>query len=320
MGSTASVVPRIPVISLRGDALTEQGADWTSACRATRLALEEYGWFELVYDVVEPTEEVHGSVHGAMEELFSLPRETKMRNKSPRLAQGYSGKNSVLPNFEGLGLDGVTDKAACEAFTNLMWPQGNPHFSEVVHRYGLMMAEVQKLVVKMMVESYGISKDKEEAVANSTTYLLRLLRYERSPTVETNIGLKAHIDKSFITVLHQNHVHGLEVRSRDGQWIPYRPSSPSSFAVLAGDILMAWSNDRIQSCYHRSFIDGDETRYVVGLFTFVTGIIEAPEELVDEEHPLRYKPFLNQDFLDFYASSTVPDKNEANMVKLYCGI
>ncbi|KAH0987726.1 hypothetical protein GBA52_014903 [Prunus armeniaca] len=54
--------------------------------------------------------------------------------------------------------------------------------------------------------------------------------------------------------------------------------------------LKAWSNDRVHACPHQVKYCGDEIRYSLGLFTFNNGVIQVPEELVDESHPLLYNP------------------------------
>ena len=78
-----------------------------------------------------------------------------------------------------------------------------------------------------------------------------------------------------------------------------------------------WSNDRIPSCIHRVQISENETRtkYSFGLFTFYDKTISVPEELVDEEHPLRYKP-LN---IFEYLKANVGHGGELS-IKAYCGI
>ncbi|CAI0422544.1 unnamed protein product [Linum tenue] len=88
--------------------------------------MEGYGCMEVVYD--KSSEELSSSVLEALEELFELPQETKMKNVNPKPAHGYMGRLSVLPIHEGLGIEYATDREACEEFTKLMWPEGNPHF------------------------------------------------------------------------------------------------------------------------------------------------------------------------------------------------
>ncbi|CAI8605596.1 unnamed protein product [Vicia faba] len=80
------------------------------------------------------------------------------------------------------------------------------------------------------------------------------------------LGFVAHTDKSFTTILYQNHVNGLMVEKKDGSWIEVDISSPTSFVVMAGDALMAWSNDRIKSPNHKVMMNGNElSRQGIGL-------------------------------------------------------
>lgn len=67
-------------------------------------------------------------------------------------------------------------------------------------------------------------------------------------------------------------------------------------------------------------MDGPEVRYALGLFSFLSGVIQTPEELVDDEHPLQYKPFDHAGLLQFYLSNSDQNKGERNMMKAYCGI
>ncbi|XP_065866523.1 probable 2-oxoglutarate-dependent dioxygenase AOP1 [Euphorbia lathyris] len=318
--SCERVVPRIPVVDLSDENLKAGSYSWNSACHEVRQALEQYGCFELLYS--KPCIEFHNTILDAVEELFKLPYEIKKKNINPKPAHGYLGKISIFPIHEGMGIEYATNLQECQHFTHLMWPLGNQHFCETVHSYAKLVAEIQEVVVKMLCESYGIEKEYSESHIKSTTYLMRLLKYRRSEG-ETNVGFKGHTDKSFLSILHQNHVKGLEIRTKhdsDDQWISYQPSSHSSFAVIAGDACMAWSNDRIKSSYHRVMVEGEEVRYAVGLFSFLKGMIKAPKEVVDEEHPLKYKPFEHQGLLDFYQSSNDHSKGDSNMVKAFCGI
>ncbi|CAB4272703.1 unnamed protein product [Prunus armeniaca] len=56
----------------------------------------------------------------------------------------------------------------------------------------------------------------------------------------------------------------------------------------------AWTNGRLHSPYHRAMMSGNEARYSTGLFSVPKEgyIIKAPDEVVDEEHPLIMLNFL----------------------------
>jgi len=69
---------------------------------------------------------------------------------------------------------------------------------------------------------------------NSSNYRLRAMKYKGPQTSDTKLGLSPHTDKNFVTILYQNQVEGLEMMTKDGQWISYKPSS-GSFVVVLGD-------------------------------------------------------------------------------------
>ncbi|PKI50598.1 hypothetical protein CRG98_028985 [Punica granatum] len=52
-----------------------------------------------------------------------------------------------------------------------------------------------------------------------------------------------------------------------------------------------WCNGRLQCPRHCVMMRGHETRYSIGLFSSLEGTIECPKELIDEEHPMLFKPF-----------------------------
>lgn len=95
------------------------------------------------------------------------------------------------------------------------------------------VAELDKVVIRMLFESYGVEKYAESHV-EATTYLLRYLKYRAPEVNETTMAFPSHTDKSFLTILHQNQVSGLEIQARDGIWISVE-FPPSAFVVMAGD-------------------------------------------------------------------------------------
>lgn len=74
----------------------------------------------------------------------------------------------------------------------------------------------------------------------------------------------------------------------------------------------------MHSPVHRVINKGTETRYSAAQFSYVTGTIQIPEELVDDEHPLLYKPFHNFGMLHFYCTEEGQRAN--NLLKAYCGV
>ena len=65
-------------------------------------------------------------------------------------------------------------------------------------------------------------------------------------------------------------------------------------------------------------MSGNETRYSLAQFAFSDGEIHVPEELGNEERPLRYKSFDHPGLLRFFRSQDGYISNSA--IKAYCGI
>ncbi|XP_030457708.1 deoxypodophyllotoxin synthase-like [Syzygium oleosum] len=306
----------IPTIDLTLENSKPHSSSRAATCNDIRRALEEHGWFVAKYDKLSL--HLRDVILSDLRELFELPYETKIQNTSDKPAFGYVGKITAIPLHEGLGIDRALDLGECQKFTNLMWPSGNDRFCENAHLYAKTVAELEQTVVRMLFESYGVEKHCESHV-EATTYLLRFLNYRKPENDEANLAFVTHTDKSFISILHQNHVRGLELRNKDGEWIGFEPS-PSSFVVLAGDACMAWSNNRVRPGYHRVVMKGNEARYALGFFSFRGGLIETPEELIDAEHPMQYKPFDHVGLLRFYDSVDIRERAKHTMTKAYCGV
>ncbi|XP_062017853.1 deoxypodophyllotoxin synthase-like [Rosa rugosa] len=305
---------KVPIVDLSKEDLKPGTDAWLLASKEVMYVLEEHGCFEAIYNKVPM--ELHNSTISLLEDLFNLPLETKMQNTSDRPYHSYIGQYSFLPLYESLGVDNPTTLEGAQRFTSIMWPEGNDKFCESAHSYSKLVTELGEMVTKMVFENYGVERLYESHMA-STTYLLRCSKYRAPQLNETDMGLLPHKDKTFLSILNQNETNGLQIRTKDGQWIDVKPS-PSSFLVMAGDAFMAWSNDRIHSCEHQVVTKEKKTRYSLGLFAFNSGILQVPEELVDEKHPLLYRPFDHIGFL-FFNKTPEGMKSECP-IKDYCGV
>ncbi|XP_052198747.1 probable 2-oxoglutarate-dependent dioxygenase AOP1 [Diospyros lotus] len=314
MGSEASL--KLPVIDFSGPELRPGSGEWDSVKARVMEALQEYGCFEASFSRV-PSDSRKALID-ALEELFNLPLEAKLRNTSKKPFHGYVGQYPMVPLYESMGIDDATDLEKAQGFTRLLWPQGNLSFCEAVHSYSEELSELDRTVRRMVLEGLGVEKYVDEHM-ESTNYLLRLMKYKGPQTSETRLGLNSHTDKNIVTILYQNHVEGLQVQTKDGQWIDVKPS-PDSFVVMIGDSFYAWTNGRLHSPYHRVMMRGNEERYSAGLFSIPKAgyLIKAPEELVDEEHPLLFKPFDHVQFLGFYYTDA--GQRAQSALKAYCGV
>ncbi|KAI3786046.1 hypothetical protein L1987_45173 [Smallanthus sonchifolius] len=278
---------KLPTIDFTNKRNLKPGStSWLATSIEATRSLEEYGCFIAEFDKV--TTELNDTVFKGLQDLFDLPTEVKVQNKSAKPSHGYAGQIPTIPLFESMGFDYSNTPDGVKSFVDVMWPNGNEAFSATVLAYNRLAAELEEIVTRMVFETYGVEKNLD-AHWKMVTYLCRVMRYRAPEKNDTNIGLVPHTDKDFITVLHQNGVNGLEVKARDGQWFSVE-LKPSSHIVILGDEAMAWSNGRKQS----------------------------RKEFVDEEHPLLFKPFDHLKFLEF--CNKPENRALESAIKAYCGV
>ncbi|KAG4927816.1 hypothetical protein JHK85_054302 [Glycine max] len=326
MGSERECQLPLPVVDFCDENLKPGTDTWVSACDVVRGALEDHGGFLALYNKVDPL--LYDSVFSAMEQLFDLPLETKMQHTTDKPIYSYAGQRPDIPLYESMAIANPLNDKDCHEYTNIMWPQGNDQFSESVNSYAKKVVELDYLVKRMVFESYELDNKKFESLLESTDYILRCYKYRTSKGGETNLGVHPHTDSGFLTILNQK-LNGLEIQLKDGEWLKV-DASPNMFAVLAGDAFMVvcfsssdfllnvWSNDRIRGCVHQVFMNSKVDRYCLGLLSYAGKVMEPEEELVDEEHPLRYKPFDHYGYLRFFLTEEAV--KSASRIKAYCGI
>ena len=95
--------------------------------------------------------------------------------------------------------------------------------------------ELYETATRMIFESYGVER-LHDTVMKSTFPRIKFAKYRNPKENEANLGLKTHTDKTFITIVHQHEVEGLEIMSKDGHWLVDAKPSPTSFVVFAGEI------------------------------------------------------------------------------------
>ncbi|KAL7140024.1 hypothetical protein ABFS83_09G093000 [Erythranthe nasuta] len=316
MGSLDQQSNKLPTIEFNQENMTPGTNPWKSTSDSVRQALEMYGCFVVSYESNIGTE-LHKKIFdgGLSEELFGLPLETKKKHTSKFAGFGYGGNYSVMPLFEYFGIEDVATLDAAQKFTTLMWSQGHDKFCETIYSYCKLLSELNKTVVKMVADSYGLEKY-YDPLMESSFYMTRLMRYNTPGENQCSIGIVPHRDKSFITVIGTNEVKGLEIETRGGDWIDYEPSL-GKFIVIAGEPFMAWSNGRIYSPLHKVVAKGSKEKHSVGVFSFIGGVLEVPKELVDHKNPLKFKSFRHLEFVEYCKEGGA--KMEGAIQK-YCGI
>ncbi|KAL8250172.1 hypothetical protein R6Q59_033865 [Mikania micrantha] len=308
---------QLPVVDF--SKLNKQNPDkliWESAKTKVFKALQEYGCFEATFSNISPN--LQDTVFDEVQHLFDLPLESKQKNTSDREFHGYIGQIPFMPLYESMGIDSPYIPEKVDKFTNLLWPEGNPKFSNSIQTYSKKLWELDGMVKKMVFEELNLTKYLEEHL-EATNYHLKVMKYRVAEPNESTMGLDSHADTSILTILQQNGVQGLDIRTKDGDWITVTVS-PNSFVIMVGESFSVLSNGRLHAPFHRVVMNANRTRLSVGLFSMpkIGTIVKPPEEMVDDEHPLLFKPFDYGEFMDYFCMAGV--KKDTYGLKTYCGL
>ena len=165
------------------------------------------------------------------------------------------------------------------------------------------MADLSEKIVKLVLMSLGDGFEKlfyDDEFKKCHGYL-RINNYSAPESLEDQVeGLGKHTDMSCITILYQDEIGGLQVRSNEGEWIDISPSE-GTLVVNIGDMLQAWSNDRLRSSEHRVVLKHPVNRFSLAFFWCFEDekVILTPDEVVGEGNKRMYNPFLCLDYLKF---------------------
>ncbi|KAJ8555106.1 hypothetical protein K7X08_012602 [Anisodus acutangulus] len=308
---------KVPTIDFCNPELKPGTPQWESTKTQVLQALQEYGIFEAVYDKV-PREDIFDT----SKEIFEFPLETKLKTKSTIPMHGYLGQYPMLPAYESLGIADVLKSESVDSIANIFWPDGNPEFGNVLKTFSEPLVELDETIKKMILESLGLKNHIDEFL-ESYFYNFRFTHYNPGQVKgeeENKPGLSIHTDSGFLTFILQNSVNGLEVQTKNGEWIDVN-IAPNSLVVIVGDSFMAWTNGRLHSPVHRVTLSENSERFSIPLFTVPKPgyTIEPQKELVDEEHHVRFKPY---DILELYKYVMSKDGAKAGgeAFKNFCGV
>jgi isopenicillin N synthase-like dioxygenase len=129
------------------------------------------------------------------------------------------------------------------------------------------MHALSLVLLQAMAEALDIQADFFAQRFAEPISVLRMIHYPPRQTASSaeQQGAGAHTDYGCITLLYQDAAGGLQVRSRDGQWID-APPIDGTYVVNIGDMMARWSNDRYTSTPHRVISPSGVDRYSMPFF------------------------------------------------------
>lgn len=298
----------IPVVDLRdfhdpakredfirrfGDALAELGF----------VAIEGYG--------IEDAE--FAGVYDVYKQFFGLPEEQKKNYEHVETGRrrGYTSfgiehaKDNATPDlkeFYHVGRELPADHKDFERLPTNVWPEEVEGFKE---RQLALYEKLDKVAFDCL-EALGTylgadPKFLPEMATNGNT-IQRVIHYPVCDGFDTPGAMRAaqHEDINLMTLLPPADESGLEILTREGEWLPVR-AIPGQIIADTGDMMVRLTNGKIPATTHRVVnpVGEPKPRYSMPFFVHphVEAMLEVLPSCLEEGEEPKFAPINNEEFL-----------------------
>ncbi|KAM1797852.1 hypothetical protein ACFX12_031987 [Malus domestica] len=186
-----------------------------------------------------------------------------------------------------------------------LWPHDPTDFRENVGKYA---SEVRRLGIDIMgavTESLGLSPTYLRNSLEQGMHILVANTYPQCSPTSKILGLPPHTDHSIITFLLES-TSGLEIMDfTDSSAWKSIPAVKGTLKVIVGSHLEVLSNGMYKSVFHRATPSPRLSRVSVASFLSLRmgETVEPAVELVDEEHPQKYRATSLDEFFNHLSSN-----------------
>jgi isopenicillin N synthase-like dioxygenase len=225
------------------------------------VGMKDYGFIVLKDHPIPHS--LLNQAYGMLERLFALPVDKKMKYalKDQGFQRGYTpfgqehAKNSTvmdLKEFWHVGRDLPDGHRYSSIYPANIWPSDVQEFQAVMSKIYRALDETGKVMLEALTFPLELKRDYFSRMMGEGNSILRLLHYPPIPagTDPRCVRAAPHEDINLITILVSATSSGLQLKDRDGSWLPI-DSDPNSLVVDAGDMLARLTNDVIPSTTHQ---------------------------------------------------------------------
>ena len=311
----------IPVIDIE-PARIGSLADRRRVATAIDAACREIGFFAITGHGV--AERLVDDLHQRAHAFFAQPLADKLASRHPVAGtnRGYhpvglealSAANDAaappdLKEFFHIGpLDVTTDsyytsELGRRHFMPNIWPVAPAGFESAASAYYRAMSALIIELMRLAALALDVDETFFDDKVDRSIGTMRLNYYpaQAVPPHHRQLRASAHTDYGGFTILSGEDVPGgLQVRTRDGRWIDV-PTSPTTFVVNIGDLLMRWTNDRWLSNLHRVMNpprDDAPSRARLSIAFFNHPNYDALIECLPSQGAARHPPVLSGEYRD----------------------
>ena len=298
--------------SVASVSLTDAIRDPECFSDAIGISFEEYG-FAIVRDHGIPLELIERA-EALSKQFFALPEEVKKKYLVPGGggARGYTafgvetakGAQAFdLKEFWHVGRELPAGHKFREVMADNIWPDEIPGFKETYLALYDAFDEAGLKILRAIARFLQVDEEYFTDTVRDGNSVMRLLHYpaQAEPT-GNHIRAGAHEDINTITLLLGAEEAGLELKTKDGRWIPVSPKE-GELVINIGDMLQRLTNGRLRSTSHRVVNPAPDrashARYSMPFFLHFRPdfVIEALEGTVPEGEEPKWPPISSHDYL-----------------------
>src|SRR5687768_17242834 len=246
--------------SIASVSLADADRDPDAFAQKLGQSFEEYG-FAVIGDHGIPDELIHRAEDKA-KAFFALPDEVKRKYHIPGQggARGYTPfgietakghRAHDLKEFWHVGRELAAGHPFSDVMAPNVWPDEVPGFRDTFLELYDTFDRTGLRILSAVARYLGVDEDYFADTVRDGNSVMRLLHYppQPEPTGE-HIRAGAHEDINTITLLLGAEEAGLELKTRDGRWIPVI-SRPGELVINIGDMLQRLTNGVLRSTSHR---------------------------------------------------------------------
>ncbi len=266
-------------------------------------ALENHGIDQAVFD----------RTYAAYKAFFALPEDVKRKYETPEdgRRRGYTSfgvehakdsKKADLKEFFHVGRELPSSDPMSGRLAKNLWPA---EIEEVEKASKALYDELDRVAFDVL-EAFSLYLGQPNAflpaMADKGNTILRVIHYPVCDGFDEPGVMRAaqHEDINLMTLLPPADESGLELLTREGEWLPIH-AIPGQIIVDTGDMMSRITNDQIPATTHRVVNPkGDpKPRYSMPFFVHphLDVVLEVMESCVPAGETAKYEPIPNDEFL-----------------------
>lgn len=261
------------------------------------------------------SKELIEELYNHVQEFFSLPLEKKLQYEIAGLAgqRGYTSfgrehaKGSEAPDLKEFFQYGQTVEEG--AYTTEEYPDNVrvndvPDFNTTFYKTYRAFENSGKALLQAIALYLGLDEHFFDEKIHNGNSILRAIHYPPI-TQEPKSAIRAeqHEDINLITLLVGASADGLEILTKQQQWVPVT-SLPDQIVVNVGDMLQRLTNNKLRSTTHRVVNPArafwHTSRFSIPFFLHPKGEMSLAclESCINEKHPKAYPDATAGEYLD----------------------